>query len=96
MILHVHRHRLRSFVVQLISVSAYQQAHTSRTHLSMFQDVNEDFYLNSLFRQRNKLSNADLGRLVVEISRSHTIRHTHTHTLGLTPLDEGSGRRRGY
>jgi hypothetical protein len=34
-----------------------------------------------------------LGRLVVEFARSHTIRHT---TLGGTPLDKGSVRRREY
>jgi hypothetical protein len=32
-----------------------------------------------------------LGRLIFEASRSHTFRHT---TLGRTPLDEGSARRR--
>jgi hypothetical protein len=31
------------------------------------------------------------GRLIVEVSRSHTGRHT---TLGQTPLDEGSARHR--
>ena len=33
----------------------------------------------------------DLGFFVVEVSRSHSIRHT---TLGRTPLDDGSARRR--
>ena len=35
-----------------------------------------------------------LGRLTVEVSRSHTIRHTHTHT-GRTPLHQVSVRRTG-
>ena len=35
------------------------------------------------------------GRLIVEDSRSQTIKHTHTYTLGRTPLDEWSARRRG-
>jgi hypothetical protein len=33
---------------------------------------------------------SDLGRLIVEVSRSHTVRYT---TLGRTSLDEGSARR---
>ena len=37
--------------------------------------------------------NWGLDRLIVEVSRSHTIRHTHT--LGRTPLNEWSARRRG-
>jgi hypothetical protein len=36
-----------------------------------------------------------IGRLIVEVSRSHTIRHTHTHTPGRPPLNEQSSRRRG-
>jgi hypothetical protein len=39
--------------------------------------------------------NSDVDRLIVEVSRSHTIRHTHTHTRGRTPLNEWSARRRG-
>jgi len=35
-----------------------------------------------------------LGRLTVEVSRSHTIRHTHTHTAGRTALDEWSASHR--
>ena len=35
-----------------------------------------------------------LGRLIVEVSRSHTIRHTHTHTQSRTPLNERYARRR--
>ena len=27
-------------------------------------------------------------RITVEVSRPHTIRHTHTHRAGRTPLDE--------
>jgi hypothetical protein len=34
--------------------------------------------------------NSNLGRLILEVSRSHTIRHTAVRT----PLDEGSARRR--
>jgi hypothetical protein len=36
--------------------------------------------------------NTGLDRLFVDVSRSHTIRHTHT--AGRTPLDEWSARRR--
>jgi hypothetical protein len=36
--------------------------------------------------------NSGLCRFIVKISRSHTIRHTHT--AGRTPLDEWSARRR--
>jgi hypothetical protein len=42
-----------------------------------------------------------LGRLIIEVSRSHIIRrarartHTHTHTHGTTPLNQRSARRRG-
>jgi hypothetical protein len=40
-----------------------------------------------------------LGRLTVEVSTSHTIKHTHTHTNththGRTPLNEQSARRSG-
>ena len=32
--------------------------------------------------------NSGLERLTVEVSTSHTIRHTHTHTAGSTPLNE--------
>ena len=40
--------------------------------------------------------NSDLGRLVAEISRSHTIRtRTQTHTSSRTPLNEWSARHRG-
>ena len=43
--------------------------------------------------------NSGLGRLIVEVSGYHTIRHTHTltHTQmhGRTPLNEWSARRRG-
>jgi hypothetical protein len=38
-------------------------------------------------------TNSSLGHLSVEVSRSHTIRHTHTHDR--TPLDDWLGRRRG-
>jgi len=31
---------------------------------------------------------AGLVRLIVEVSRSHTIGQTHTHSQGRTPLDE--------
>ena len=34
-----------------------------------------------------------LGLLIVEVSRSHSARHT---TVGRTPLDEGSARRRDF
>jgi hypothetical protein len=38
-----------------------------------------------------------VGRLILEVSISQTIRHTHTHThtLGRTPLNKWSARRRG-
>jgi hypothetical protein len=36
-----------------------------------------------------------LGRLSVEVCKLHTIRHTHTHTIGSTPLCEWSARHRG-
>jgi len=35
-----------------------------------------------------------LGRVTVEVSKSHTIRHTHTRARASAPLDEGSARRR--
>jgi len=31
----------------------------------------------------------------MQVSKSHTIRHTQTHILGRTPLNEWSARRRG-
>jgi len=34
-------------------------------------------------------------RLIVDVSRSHTIRQTQTHTSSRTPLNERSARRRG-
>jgi len=37
-------------------------------------------------------SYSDVGRLTVEVSRSHT--QTYTGTLGMNALDEGSARRR--
>jgi hypothetical protein len=39
--------------------------------------------------------NLGLGRLIVEIYVSHTIRHTHTHTPDRTPLKEWSALLRG-
>jgi hypothetical protein len=33
---------------------------------------------------------SSLGRFIVDVSRSHTIRHTHTHTHGSTPLNDWS------
>ena len=37
----------------------------------------------------------DLGRPSVQVSRSHTVRHTHTHTQSSTRLNRWSARRRG-
>jgi len=42
-----------------------------------------------------KQPNTGLGRLIVEVSILHTIRHTHARTPGGTPLSECSARRRG-
>jgi len=39
-------------------------------------------------------STSGLSRLILEVSGSHTIRHTHTHTHGRTPLNECSVSRR--
>ena len=39
--------------------------------------------------------NLGLGCLIVEVSRSHTIRHTHTRALVQTPRNEWSAHRKG-
>ena len=53
---------------------------------------------NIIFFSVAQQPKAGFGRLIVEVSRSHTIRHTHTHTHShapsITPLHEWSGRRR--
>ena len=59
--------------------------------------LNKPFFFFSVVQKPN----SGLGRLIVEDSRSHTIRqththtHTHTHTSGRTPLNEWSAHRRG-
>ena len=35
------------------------------------------------YAQEHLFPVSGIGRLIVEVSRSHTIRHTHTHTEGL-------------
>ena len=49
---------------------------------------------SNLFFAVAQQSNLSLDRLIVEVSRSHTIRdtHTHTHTHGITHLNERSAR----
>jgi hypothetical protein len=50
-------------------------------------------YINSfIFFSLSQQPNSSLGLLAVEVSRSHTIRHTHTHTPDRTPLNEWSAR----
>jgi hypothetical protein len=48
---------------------------------------NEQFFISVAQQPKS-----GLGRLSVEVSRSHT----HTHTLGRTPLNERSARRQGH
>jgi len=43
-----------------------------------------------LFCSPKKKPNSGLALLNFEVSRSHNIRHTHAHTNGRTPLNEGS------
>ena len=37
-------------------------------------------YVYNFFFSVTHHPNSDLGRLIAEVSKSHTIRHTHTHT----------------
>jgi hypothetical protein len=52
------------------------------------------FYFSLLGGGGTQQPNLGLGRLFVKVSRSHTIRHTRTHTPGSTPLNERSTRHR--
>ena len=38
------------------------------------------YYTSPIFSVAQQQTNWDLGRFIVEVSRTHTIRHTHTHT----------------
>jgi hypothetical protein len=61
-------------------------------HFSTLLTVFYASLLLGFFFLRHNSSNLGLGRLIFEVSRSHTFRHT---TLHRTHLEEGSARRRG-
>ena len=55
----------------------------------------DNFLVGQIFLSVVQQPNSCLGRLIVEVSRSHTIRYTHTHTTERIPLNEWSASRKG-
>ena len=79
----------------LALTSGSRFATAKRLHNLMLSSAQEQFWtLLSVLQQFI----SSLDRLIVEVPRSHTVRHTHTHThtLGRTPLNKRSARRRGW
>jgi hypothetical protein len=75
-----------------INLASYQNACNKTDFSSKTSAICFTSPLNSSFPVRQQ-PNPSLGRLIVDVSRSHTIRHTRTP--GRTALNERSARRRG-
>ena len=71
-------------------LARYHNLHTALIYTYIYIYL----YIYTLYSPCGAVAQRGARPLILEVSRPHTIWHTHTHTHCMTPLDERSARRR--